>query len=81
MEADYRLRAKEVATLSTQAEHLPADLKALRALWQAKAISPRLWAAQQRAFAQLLDQTHQQIDLRRRLLAIYRRAEPPLDLP
>lgn len=80
MEADYRRRAEEVAALLKQAETFAADLKALRELWRAKAVTNTIWTAQQEAFARRLEETHRQIDLRRRILGIYRRAEPPLDL-
>jgi len=80
MEADYRRRAKEVSTLADQAENLAADLKALRRLWRDGVVSTALWSAQQPVFARLLRTTHRQIDLRRRVLSIYRRADPPLDL-
>ena len=80
MEADYQKRAQEVAMLLKQADALAADLRDLRELWRAGAVGDAIWADQQRAFAGLLEETHRQIDLRRRVLAIYRRAEPPLDL-
>jgi hypothetical protein len=81
LEADYRRRAAEVAALDQQAAALAADLKHLHELWRRRVVPDVVWTDQQRVFAHLLDETHRQLDLRRRLLAIYRRAEPPLDLP